>query len=91
MQNQLDQYDPDLSVDKYQIVKLPRTSIIQSILPYTGDIHGNKNELTMLSDDDQLKIAPPVIELIENEVYGIDGQTDEMPKVRFQNKFEIVN
>ncbi|VDM91912.1 unnamed protein product [Litomosoides sigmodontis] len=43
---QLHQYDSDLSVDKYQIDKLPRISITQPVLPHTENIYGNENELT---------------------------------------------
>lgn len=88
MQGQLDRYDPDLPVDEYQIVKLPRNSVRQPILPYAEDIGDNEDELTTLTDD-QPKIALPVIELPEDEIYETDEQDDEVPKVRFHYKFQI--
>ncbi|VBB27182.1 unnamed protein product [Acanthocheilonema viteae] len=79
VQNHLDLYNPDLSVDEYQIVKLPRSSIKQPILSYTEDIGGNENELTMLTDD-QPKITRPVIKLPEDEIYETNEETDEISK-----------
>lgn len=87
VQSELDQYDPNISVDEYHIVKLPDSSIRQPILPHTEDIGNNENELITFTDD-QTKIAVPVIELPENEVYEIDERTDEMPKARFQHNLK---
>ncbi|CAG9531985.1 unnamed protein product [Cercopithifilaria johnstoni] len=74
VRSQLDRYDPDLPVDEYQIVKLPRNSIRQPILPYTEDIGDNENESTILSND------LPIIELPEDEIYETDEQTVKTPK-----------
>ncbi|VDK69693.1 unnamed protein product [Onchocerca ochengi] len=79
VQNQLDRYDPDLSVEEYQIVKLPHRSVRQPVLPYTEDIGDNKNDLTIFTDD-QPRIVLPIIEWPEDGIYETNEQIEEIPK-----------
>ncbi|EFO20070.1 hypothetical protein LOAG_08419 [Loa loa] len=79
VRGQLDRYDLGLPVDEYRIVKLPRNSIRRPILPYTAEIGGNEDELTM-ANDDQPKIALSIIELPEDEIHETEKESEEIPK-----------